>query len=133
ENLRGDRAGGGLLCRIRWERAGIHRTLALTALVLFPVLSVAGAAALDRDFSRTIRPLLKQYCLGCHSAEKHKGDLNLEQFSTATRALGQPKVWQAVFEQLALGEMPPKEKPQPSVAERERLSTWVNDLLDEAA
>ena len=56
----------------------------------------------------------KEFCLGCHSAEKHKGDLDLEQFRTLEDIRKQPKVWQAVVEQMELGEMPPKDKPQPS-------------------
>ena len=95
-----------------------------------PVLPCAAGTA---DYSREIRPLLKQYCLGCHSTEKHKGDLDLERFSSLNEILKHPKDWQRVVEQLSLGEMPPKEKPQPSPAERERLIAWVNTTLDTAA
>jgi hypothetical protein len=77
--------------------------------------------------------MLKQYCLGCHSTEKHKGDLDLESFKSLDEILKRPKVWQDVAEKLALEEMPPKEKPQPTPAERERLVGWVNAALDEVA
>src|SRR6266516_332640 len=45
----------------------------------------------------------------------------------------QPKVLQAVVEQLSLGEMPPKEKPQPAEAQRARLLGWANGVLDDVA
>src|SRR4029453_10664935 len=77
--------------------------------------------------------MVERYCLGCHSTEKHRGDLDLERFSSLDEVLKHPKAWQAVGEQLSLKEMPPKEKPQPTAAERERLLAWVNNALDEAA
>ena len=101
---------------------------ALVALTLGD--GVSGAAA---DFEKHIRPTFKEYCLGCHSAEKHKGDLDLERFDTSEAAKQNPKVWQAVIEQLSLGEMPPKDKPQPTPARREQLLGWANGLLDDFA
>ena len=80
-------------------------------------------------FQREIRPLLKQYCLNCHSTEKQKGELDLEPFASLDAVKRHPKVWQNVAEQLANNEMPPKGKPQPSKEQKERLTTWVADTL----
>lgn len=85
------------------------------------------------QFEQSIRPLLKEYCLKCHSTEKHKGELDLERFTSSSEALKHPKDLERMVEQLSLGEMPPKEKPQPTSEERERLLGWVNRALDEAA
>src|SRR5437773_11773622 len=85
------------------------------------------------DYERKIRPLLKEYCLGCHSTEKHKGDLDLERFTSLSEVMKQPKVWQRVVEQISLGEMPPKEKPQPAAAQRVQLLGWANGVLDDIA
>jgi hypothetical protein len=84
-------------------------------------------------FIESIRPVVKEFCLGCHSTEKHKGDLDLERFSSVAEVKRHPKVWQQVIEQLSLGEMPPKEKPQPTPAQREQLVAWANAVLDEVA
>lgn len=104
--------------------------------LLSQILALTAACALPcaaADFEKEIQPLLKEYCLGCHSTEKHKGELDMERFASFTDAKQQPKVWQAVVEQLLLGEMPPKEKPQPTSDQRDRLVTWANALLDEIA
>ena len=47
-------------------------------------LGVSGLYAADGDeaFVKTIRPLLKERCLSCHSTEKQKGDLDLERFAS---------------------------------------------------
>ncbi len=81
-------------------------------------------------FDAEIRPLLKDYCLDCHSTEKQKGDLDLEVFSSLDAVKRHPKIWQGVAEQLANSEMPPKKKPQPQPAEKERLTGWLNSTLD---
>ncbi len=77
--------------------------------------------------------MLQAYCLKCHSTEKHKGDLDLERFTSFREVLKHPREWERVVEQLSLGEMPPKEKPQPTNDERQRLLRWVDRALDEAA
>jgi hypothetical protein len=89
--------------------------------------------AAQAAFTKEIQSLLKRYCLDCHSTEKHKGDLDLERFTSLSEIIKHPKVWQGVVEQIGLGEMPPKDKPQMTTAEREKLLAWVNDALDEAA
>jgi len=99
-------------------------------------MSVAFGADLrsvERDYTEKALPILKEYCLGCHSTEKHKGDLDLQRFTTLAEVIKQSKVWQGVLDQISLGEMPPKEKPQPTAAEKERLQQWVNTALDAAA
>jgi hypothetical protein len=92
--------------------------------------ALLGAAA---DYQKEIRPLLKEYCITCHSTEKQKGELDLERFSSLNEVKKHPKIWQSVIEQLSLGEMPPKEKPQPTAAQKEQLLAWVNAVLDEVA
>jgi hypothetical protein len=105
------------------------------SLLLFaPALSqAANANTSPAFFEKTVRPVLREYCLGCHSTEKQKGDLDLERFSSLDEAKKHPKVWQGVVEQISLGEMPPKEKPQPTSAQREQLLAWINLVLNEVA
>src|SRR5260221_560774 len=95
-----------------------------------PTTTVSSTGA---EFKKSIQPMLKEYCLKCHSEEKHKGDLNLEQFSSIGEVKKHPKIWQTVVEQISNNEMPPKEKPQPAPAQREQLLTWANAVLDEVA
>ena len=84
-------------------------------------------------FDREIRPMVGRYCLACHSAAKHTGDVNLEQFTSLQSFTQDPKVWQKVSEQLSLGEMPPKGMPQPSPDERTRLLASIAAALKTAA
>src|SRR5580765_8030582 len=110
-----------------------------TSMVILARLFISLATAAEdvtstpQAFDRTIRPLLSEYCLKCHSTEKHKGDLDLERFTSLSEVLRHPKVWQGVVEQLGTGEMPPKDKPQPSAEQRERLLTWAGAVVDDVA
>jgi len=60
--------------------------------------------------------LFKNYCTQCHGAEKQKGDVRLDDVSKIDAEL-----WKNIFEQLASGEMPPDNKPQPNEKERQSL------------
>jgi hypothetical protein len=91
------------------------------------------AAAGPPDFDRGVRPILKEFCLDCHSTEKQKGDLDLEVFTSLAEVRRHPKIWQSVSEQLTNKEMPPKKKPQPSPEVRDQLESWVRAILDDIA
>jgi mono/diheme cytochrome c family protein len=85
------------------------------------------------DYATATRPLVKKYCLDCHSTKAKKGSLDLERFATSADIRRDLKPWQAIIEQLEAGEMPPKEKPQPTAEERKKLLAWVRDFLDAEA
>src|SRR6185503_3391782 len=94
-------------------------------------LAAEDAPLTPEYYQQSVQPLINQYCLKCHSTEKQKGDLDLERLRSLSEAQKHPKIWQGVIEQLSLGEMPPKDKPQPSAPEKERLLSWAQGLLDE--
>ncbi|MFO0866702.1 MAG: DUF1592 domain-containing protein [Gemmataceae bacterium] len=85
------------------------------------------------DFSKVMQPLLKQYCLDCHSTKAKKGSLDLERFATLNDIRKDVKPWQGMIEQIETGEMPPKGKPQPSEAQKKQLTDWVHRFLEAEA
>ncbi|MFO1461176.1 MAG: DUF1592 domain-containing protein [Verrucomicrobiota bacterium] len=85
------------------------------------------------EFETTIRPLLQDQCLKCHSSTKHKGDLDLERHLAPGELRKHPEVWQGLVEQVGTGEMPPKDEKPLAPADRERLLAWANALLDAIA
>ncbi|MEN9675958.1 MAG: hypothetical protein RIS76_1854 [Verrucomicrobiota bacterium] len=101
---------------------------AVLALAVFPLRGQESA-----EYGNTIRPLLQEHCLNCHSTEKHKGDLDLERLAAPAEVRKHPEIWQGLIEQVGTGEMPPKEEKPLAAADRERLLTWANSLLDSIA
>ncbi|MFN3648960.1 MAG: DUF1592 domain-containing protein [Armatimonadota bacterium] len=90
-------------------------------------------AALSKEYQREIRPLMKQYCLGCHSTAKKAGELDLERFSTLAEARRGAAAWTHVVEMLESREMPPKGAKQPTQPQRAKLVSWVQRFLDAEA
>ncbi|MDX2035873.1 MAG: DUF1592 domain-containing protein [Isosphaeraceae bacterium] len=76
-----------------------------------------------------IRPLLDRYCLGCHSGEKPKADLDLAKFNDGDSVFKGLETWELVLDYVESGEMPPKDKPQPSAMEREAIVAWITAQL----
>src|SRR5581483_6515504 len=85
------------------------------------------------EYTTAIRPLVKQFCLGCHSTKVKKGGLDLERFATLDDVRSDLKPLQAIIEQVEAGEMPPAEKPQPTAGEKKRLVAWARGFLDAEA
>ena len=96
-------------------------------------LAIAAPGTQAADFQKEVRPLLNEFCNKCHSTKDHKGDLDLERFKSLDAVTRDAKVWQQVEEQLELGEMPPKDKPQLSSAQKAKLLAWVRGTLHEIA
>jgi hypothetical protein len=87
----------------------------------------------QNDYAATVRPLLQQYCLSCHSTKVKKGSLDLERFASLDQVRKDLKPWQGMIEMLEAGEMPPKNKAQPTAEERRQLIGWIRGFLDAEA
>jgi hypothetical protein len=85
------------------------------------------------DYAEKVLPILKDSCLNCHSTKKQKGDVDLERFTSLAEVKRDPKVWEAVAEQVASGEMPPKKEKLLSTAAKKVLLDWTHKTLEEIA
>ena len=85
------------------------------------------------DFAADVRPIVAQYCLGCHSTKAMKGSLDLERFATPDHVRKEIKPWLQIVEQVEAGEMPPKGKPQPTAEERKKLLGWIRGFTEAEA
>lgn len=118
----------------------VKSTFVFALLLAFPASSAFGfgdgPSAFDeigKAFDGTALPLVKQYCLKCHSTEEQQGDLDLERFTKFDEVRKAQPIWQKVVEMLDNGEMPPKKSRQLSVVERKQLRDWARSYLDAEA
>jgi len=109
-------------------RHPLQRLLVLTCGLLLPFASLRAD-----DYADKILPILKDSCLNCHATKKQKGDVDLEQFASVADIRRSPKVWEAVLEQVASGEMPPKKEKALSPAAKKGLLDWTHKTLEEIA
>lgn len=94
--------------------------------LIFLTVALGGVASAA---PQNVQPILKTYCLNCHSTEKQKGELDLE----TSDIHKEPHVWQNVLDQMELGEMPPKKEKQLTADEKRLLVDWVRGTLDAIA
>ena len=87
----------------------------------------------EPDFPKDIQPILAKYCYNCHGEEKQKGKLRLDTLDLDFDRGQAAERWHDTLDQVATGEMPPEDEPQPSAAERQKLTTWLRKNLDAAA
>lgn len=102
----------------------MHPCLRVSISLLFSGV-IAGAV----DFEQEIRPILKEYCAGCHNPDKKKGDLDLEPVLAKLDFARDHEVWDKILELTENREMPPEKKPQPSEEARQKLLDWVEGEL----
>lgn len=113
-----------------------HATFIVAIFVLTFTAHSARADALAKTkdtFSQSIRPILNEYCITCHSTEKQKGDLDLERFQTLEQIKNDPATWEHALEQIRDKEMPPRDKPKPSPEQLQLLTSWMQGTLDQIA
>ena len=73
-------------------------------------------------------PLLENYCVSCHDADAHKGDVRLDNLASLSLE-ARLDLLNRAQEQIFLGEMPPKNKKRPTEAERRQLLSWLSAEL----
>jgi hypothetical protein len=93
----------------------------------------AGSGDLAETYVKRVQPLLKKYCLECHSTKAHKGDLDLERFTSLAAIRKDLKPWPHLSERVEVGEMPPRDKAQPTDDERKTILTFVRAMLEAEA
>jgi hypothetical protein len=102
------------------------------ALIAWLTTSAANGFAAE-PFDQSIRPLLLEYCVTCHSTEKQEGELDLQRFTSLAQVKQHADVWERVQDQLTLGEMPPKDAKPLSAEQKQLLAGWVRSTLNEIA
>lgn len=101
------------------------------ALLMFAGLLLTQTAS-GEDGPPELRAFLATYCYECHQGASAKGDLNLKGLSTELANGDGIRLWTAVHDRLARGEMPPKDADLPPPAERDRNSKLLAGLLTRA-
>ena len=87
-----------------------------------PLLLIPTLASAAEDIG-SHQPFFNKYCVACHGPKEPKGELRLDRITALNT-----ETFQAIYERLAEGSMPPDDQPQPSSAERKTLVRHVLEL-----
>jgi mono/diheme cytochrome c family protein len=77
------------------------------------------------EFERTVKPFFARHCVECHGAKNPEGELDVTKLDPDMKASADGARWALVVEKVKSGEMPPKEKPQPSAESVEATIRWA--------
>jgi hypothetical protein len=85
----------------------------------------AGEPKAADAFQRQVMPLLERYCADCHMNDEKEAGIDLDRFDSQEAALKDGRTWLRVRDALQGRIMPPKDEPQPTIDELDRIITWV--------
>src|SRR5262245_19792984 len=80
-------------------------------------------------FESKVLKITNQFCINCHGPQKQNGNVNLGQYKTVADVHQDRTTWETVLEKVRIGEMPPKDKPQPLQVERQAMVKWIEAEL----
>ena len=97
--------------------------------LLLTIFSARAQADLSPDldaFQQQIKPLLQTYCVRCHGKSKTKGNITLDPINPDIVAGEHFDRWEDIREAFNSGEMPPEDQRQPTAAERDVITRWLD-------
>jgi hypothetical protein len=81
-------------------------------------------------YAKDIAPLLAKYCVKCHGGEKPRAKIALDKFKEEAEVDKNRPMWERVAKAVRNRDMPPRFRQlQPTSAEREQLSAWLDATL----
>lgn len=106
-----------------------HLTLALTGMLWLGIPSASPAETYipgqnsDKDYSGFAKNFLVNHCVDCHGETEPEGGLSLHDLGPVDEV--NAGIWNSVWAQVTLKEMPPAEMDPPPVIERLQFSDWI--------
>jgi hypothetical protein len=84
------------------------------------------------SFEKSVAPLVKQFCGGCHGASSPAGGLSLVTYKDGAAVLKARDVWERVASNVSTGTMPPAGAPKPTEAQKALIVSWIESTLSKA-
>ncbi|MGA2034147.1 MAG: DUF1592 domain-containing protein [Thermoguttaceae bacterium] len=100
--------------------------------VVFAAEPAKPPAAASPSFDATVLPLVKRYCLDCHSGEDAERGVQLDKYRTAAAVSEDRATWRKVLSMLRARKMPPKDCRRPKDAEYDAVTAWLEATLGPA-
>ncbi|MCA8995696.1 MAG: DUF1592 domain-containing protein [Planctomycetaceae bacterium] len=80
-------------------------------------------------FDDDLLPFLKTYCSDCHAEGAAEGDFAFDRYHTVDELKQDRDIWKKVLNLVKVGAMPPSDAEQPTQADREKISDWLDHQL----
>lgn len=101
-----------------------------TANLMSLLMTSVAVAQLDSSQTQArydveVKPLLEEYCYGCHGDGGDEGGLELDKHEQWDALLADHEMWQAVWKNVRAQTMPPSEEDQPTPEQRDTIMRWI--------
>jgi len=83
------------------------------------------ATSLQTSFADTAKPFFEKNCMGCHKGDAAPAALRVDRLTGAMQEQ-EMETWERVYRRVANGTMPPAAARQPSPAERQQMTAWMD-------
>ncbi len=80
------------------------------------------------EFKKSVLPIVKKSCLGCHAGPYPADRIDLSKFKTQADVNKDVRLWRKVGHQVAEGHMPPSGSPKLSAKDRKTIVDYCSQL-----
>jgi mono/diheme cytochrome c family protein len=115
--------------RILTRAGAFAASISLLSVARGDMESRASAGAADAPSLLTVRPIMAKYCFECHGPKKQESGLNLSSFQDDAAVVAAKKKWKDVWQKVDTRQMPPAGNAEPSAAEREKITGYIESIL----
>jgi hypothetical protein len=116
----------------RSPQPGLYAQFGLPIFAVLSILLIALASNSTNNqvtYDRAIKPILATYCYSCHGNGVDIAELALDEYESIQDIEEDRETWMQVNDYLKNHVMPPAKKPQPSQAERDLITAWIERVL----
>jgi hypothetical protein len=100
--------------------------------ICFLYAGSAPGAVDSAGFEKSVKPILKNTCSGCHNATLVSGGVNLLPYMEASTVAEDRASWEKILQKIESGEMPPKGVPRPPQAQITALTGFLHGEFEKA-
>jgi hypothetical protein len=120
-----------------FQQYRLEKLMIRSAITMFVVAAIGFCVGdvqcvMAGEIDPQVTAFLNRYCVDCHGPTKPKGDFRVDALKIAMNA-ADAENWQLVLDNLQLGEMPPKDAKQPTPAEVDNVTAWIQSEISRAA
>jgi hypothetical protein len=120
-----------------FQQRRLEKLMIRSAITMFVVAAIGfcvgdAQCVMAGEVDPQVTAFLNRYCVDCHGATKPKADFQIGQLKVSANQ-ADAENWQLVLDNLQLDEMPPRDAKQPTPAEVEKVTAWIQSEISRAA
>lgn len=109
--------------------SGMLAAATFFAALAAPAMCAPAPSDAQQVFEARIRPFVQAHCVKCHGEQTTRAGFRIDTLGTDFLADKTADHWKEVYDNLGLGNMPPKDEPRPAIADVQVVMTWIDQEI----